>query len=1056
MEIEGMEMEEMEMEKMEMEEIEIEEMEMEEMENGNGNGGGYGHKFGGFMPARECTYQDFLNALTWWNSYKRTIRVEAAYDMSWAELMKLMTEVYCPRNKELVLLCTRMVPNEEDKVERFVGGFPDNIQGNVIAAEPTKLQDAIRVANNLMDQKLKGYTRSAKNKRRLESNPRDNRGQQLVFKRQNVGGQNVSRAYMAGNNVKKGYVGSLPYCNKCKLHHAGPCTVRCGNYKKVGHITRDCMTTVTPNTQRAPVGSQPGIVCNECGKPGHFRKYCPKLRNQNCGNKTGNKMETRLETRLEVMKLQQRLMPLEEEEQTPIPIVLLDVAPSTLDTSYAIELADGRISETNVFLRGCTLGLLGHPFDIDLMPVELGSFDIIIGMDWLAKYHMLIVCDEKVVRIPYGDEVLIIQGDNYDGRSKSKLNIISCTKTQKYIQKGCQVYLVQVTFKKTEDQSKEKRLEDVPIVQEFPEVFLEDLPGLPPARQVKFQIDLVPGDAPVARAPYRLAPAELFMIVFIDDILIYSKTRKEHEGYLKLILRLLKKEELYTKFSKCKFWLLKVQFLGHVIDSEGFSKIARPMTKLTQKSVKFDWGEKAKAAFQLLKQKLCSAPILALLKGSENFVVYEKNYTTHDLELGAVVFALKMWIHYLYGTKCVVSTDHKSLQHILDQKELNMRQQRWLELLSDYDYEVRYHPGKANVVADALSQKERSKPLRVQALVMTIWLNFPKQILSAQSEAMKEEKFINEDLHGMINKLEPRTNETLCLNNRSRISEAVQFVGSTRNPTMEMGEHIVTKLPKTATVQDMIWVIVDCHTKSAHFLPMREDDTLEKLTRQYLKEVVSRHGVPVSIISDRDGKFTSNFWKTLNNALGTRLDLSMDYHPQTDGQSERTIQTSEDMLRVCVLDFGKGWDKHLPLVEFLYNNSYHTSIKAAPFEALYGRPFKIIAKVGTVAYRLELPEQLSRVHSMFHISNLKKYMADEPLAIPLDEIQIDDKLHFIEDPVEIKDREVKCLKESRISIVKVSWNSRRGPKFTWEREDKMQKNYPHLFPNSVPVAETMS
>ncbi|GJX58713.1 putative reverse transcriptase domain-containing protein [Tanacetum coccineum] len=350
----------------------------------------------------------------------------------------------------------------------------------------------------------------------------------------------------------------------------------------------------------------------------------------------------------------------------------------------------------------------------------------------------------------------------------------------------------------------------------------------------------------------------------------------------------------------------------------------------------------------------------------------------------------------------------------------------------------------------------------------------------------------------------------------------------------------VTKLPRTAAGQDTIWVIVDRLTKSAHFLPMREDDTLEKLTRQYLKEVVSKHGVPVSIISDRDGKFTSHFWKSLHKALGTRLDMSTAYHPETDGQSERTIQTLEDMLRACVLDFGKGWDKHLPLVEFSYNNSYHTSIKAAPFEALYGRkcrspicwaevgdsqltgpeiihetterivqikshiqaardrqksyadvrrkplefqvgdkvmlkvspwkgvirfgkrgklnpryigPFKIIAKVGTVAYRLELPEKLSRVHSTFHVSKLKKCMADELLAIPLDEIQVDDKLNFIEEPVEIMDREVKRLKQSRILIVKVRWNSRRGPEFTWEREDQMQKKYPHLFTNCAPVAE---
>ncbi|GJU47039.1 putative reverse transcriptase domain-containing protein [Tanacetum coccineum] len=300
---------------------------------------------------------------------------------------------------------------------------------------------------------------------------------------------------------------------------------------------------------------------------------------------------------------------------------------------------------------------------------------------------------------------------------------------------------------------------------------------------------------------------------------------------------------------------------------------------------------------------------------------------------------------------------------------------------------------------------------------------------------------------------------------------------------------------------------------------MREDDTLEKLTRQYLKEVVSRHGVPVSIISNRDGKFTSHFWKTLNKALGTRLDMSTAYHLQTDGQSKRTIQTLEDMLRACVLEFGKGWDRHLPLVEFSYNNSYHTNIKAAPFEALYGRkcrspiywaeirdrqltgpeiihettekivqiksrdkvmlkvspwkgvicfgkrgkpnpryigPFKIIDKLGTLAYRLKLLEQLSRVHSTFHVLNLKKCMVDEPLAIPLDEIQIDDKLHFIKEPVEIMDREVKRLKQSRIPIVKVCWNSRRGPEFTWEREDQMKKKYPHLFPNSAPVAETTS
>ncbi|GJS82620.1 putative reverse transcriptase domain-containing protein [Tanacetum coccineum] len=408
-----------------------------------------------------------------------------------------------------------MVPNEKDKVKRFIGGLPDNIQGNVITAEPTKLQDAIRIANNLMDQKLKGYSRSAKNKRRLENNLRENHRQQPVFKQQNVGSQNVARAYTARNNEKKGYVGSLPYCNKCKLHHAGPCTMRRGNCKRVGHMTRDCTTTVTPNAQRAPVGNQPCNVCYECGMPGHFRKDCPKLRNQNCGNKTrnknGNKNGNKTENQTGGSEATTNAYVIGGGGANPDSNIvtgtfllnncyasmlfdsganrsfvsstfsaLLDVAPSTLDTSYAVELADERISETNVVLRGCTLGLLGHPFDIDLITVELGSFDVIIGMDWLEKYHAVIICDEKVVRIPYGDEVLIIRGDDFDDGSKSKLNIISCTKTQKYMKKGCQVYLAQVTSKKTEDKLEEKRLKDVLIVRKFPEVFTEDLPGLPP------------------------------------------------------------------------------------------------------------------------------------------------------------------------------------------------------------------------------------------------------------------------------------------------------------------------------------------------------------------------------------------------------------------------------------------------------------------------------------------------------------------------------------------------------------------------------------------------
>ncbi|GJR02054.1 putative reverse transcriptase domain-containing protein [Tanacetum coccineum] len=501
------------------------------------------------------------------------------------------------------------------------------------------------------------------------------------------------------------------------------------------------------------------------------------------------------------------------------------------------------------------------------------------------------------------------------------------------------------------------------------------------------------------------------------------------------------------------------------------------MTKLTQKKVAFEWGDKQEAAFQTLKHKLCSAPIFAPPQGAKNFIVYcdashkglgavlmqnekviayasrqlkiyEKHYTTHDLEL-----------------------DHKSLQHILDQKELNIRQRRWLELLSDYDCEIRYHLGKANVVADALSRKERIKPLR--------------------TEAQKPENLKNKDVGGMSRKdipkekLEPRADKTLCLNGRSWLlcysdlrtvimheshkSKYSIHPGSDKMyqdmkklywwPNMKAD--IATYVSKCLTYAkvkaehqrpsgyDTIWVIVDRLTKSAIFTPMRETDSMDKLARMYLKE----------------------------KALGTNLDMSTAYHSQTDGQSERTIQTLEDMLHACVIDFGNGWVRYLPLVEFSYNNSKFNSLYGT-FVALYGRkcrspvywaevgqvqltgpemvqettekviqikqrmqatcdrqkcyadikrkpmefqvrdkvmlkfspwkgvvcfgkwrklipryvgPFKVLERIGTIAYKLELPQELSRVHNTFHVSNLKKCYSDEPLAVSLEGLHVDDK-----------------------------------------------------------------
>ncbi|GJR65822.1 putative reverse transcriptase domain-containing protein [Tanacetum coccineum] len=543
----------------------------------------------------------------------------------------------------------------------------------------TKIRMTHDPINQIIRQEIT-VEKNANNKRKFKNQLKDNRvPQQLPFKK-----PDVARAYTIEANGKKAYDRNLPHRNMCKLHHVGPCTVKCSKCKRVGHMTRDCRASVAAMNQRAHVvNPKATITCYECRRLGHFRNKCQKLRNQNQVNQ-----------------------------------IWKEKARENSNIKYPIELVNDMLIGSDTVLRDCTLGLLGQPLNINQMPVELGSFDVIIGMDWLANHHAMIVCDEKIVRVPYGDEVLIVQ----------------------------------VTKKETEDKSEEKRLEDVPTVRDFPEVFPEDLPGLLPTRQVEFQIDLVPGATPVAHAPYRLSLTELqelstqlqelsdkgFIrassspwgapVLFVKKkdgsfwmCIDYSELNKltmknryplpriheseeEHAEHLKLILELLKKEELYDKFLKYEFWLSKV--LLAITDD-------------------------------LSKQKLCSARILALPEGSENFLVYcdasrkvlgaflmqskkvivyaslqlkihEKNYTTHDLELGAAV-----------------------LQHILDQKELNMRQHRWLELLSDYDCEIRYHPGKVNVVADALSRKERIKPLRVRALVLTIGLNLPVQILEA-------------------------------------------------------------------------------------------------------------------------------------------------------------------------------------------------------------------------------------------------------------------------------------------------------------------------------------
>nr|GEZ76934.1 putative reverse transcriptase domain-containing protein [Tanacetum cinerariifolium] len=517
-----------------------------------------------------CTLLDA--ALTWWNGQIRTLGPDA-YAMTWELLKKKMTDKYCPQGElkklEIELWNLKFVANENEKIDKYISGLSDNIYGNVKSSKPKTLDETIELTNDLMDQKLRTYAERADNKRKTDDTSRNNHGhQQQTFKK-----QNVAKVYNMRMGDRKPYEGSLPKCTKCQSHHNGPCTQKCHMCNKVGHFARDYRSSGNANVanaQRDGKETPKGNGCFKCGASGHFKRDCPKLKNKNGGNRnaqgwvyavgnakknrnapmnpdsnvvtgtfllnnryasilfdtgtyakrqTDNKRKSddssrnnhgqqqqpskrqnvvkkchkcnkvghlardcRSSRNINVANTQRnnREIPkgngcfecgVPRHFKKDCPNSLVDIAPTSLENSYDVELADGKIVGVDPIMRGCTLNFLNHPFNIDLMPVELGSFDIIIGMDWLKKYDVVIVCDEKLVRIPYGEETLIFCGDESNNSRESRLTIISCLKAQEYMAK--------------------------------------DFPGLPPARLVEFQIDLILGAAPMARAPYRLAPSEM-------------------------------------------------------------------------------------------------------------------------------------------------------------------------------------------------------------------------------------------------------------------------------------------------------------------------------------------------------------------------------------------------------------------------------------------------------------------------------------------------------------------------------------------------------------------
>ncbi|GJZ40056.1 putative reverse transcriptase domain-containing protein [Tanacetum coccineum] len=899
------------------------------------------------------------------------------------------------------------------------------------------------------------------------------------------GGGKAGAGFVATTPPKNEFMNQYPKCTKCYTYHTegGECRL-CFNCPRPGHFTRECRA---PFKRAAPVNEvrvgNNRRVCYECGSRDHFQYHCPSF----------------ISTEF---------------------VSLLNVKPSIANPSYVIEIADGKKVEVDRIIRGCKLELGNSLFTIDLIPLGHRSFDVIVGMDWLSQNKAVIVCHEKVAEIPLiGGEILRVQGERALGVGKTLMNVkvdepkmgdisvvrdfvdvfsedLSGLPPQRQVEFHIDLIpgampvaksLYRLAPLKMQELSGQlQELQDKGFIRPShspwgePVLFVKNKDGF-----FCMCIDYRELNKLTVKNRYhlpriddlfdQLQGSRYFSKIDLrsDDILIYSKSKEEHEVHLRLILELLRKEKLYAKFSKCEFWLQEVHFLGHVVNQNGihvdpskintvknwkspitpseiqsflglagyywhfivnFSKIAKPLTSLTQKNQKYVWGVEQEEAFQTLKNNLFKAPILSLPDGVKDFVVYcdasnkglgcvlmqrnkviayasrqlkihEKNYTTYDLELGAV-------------------------------KELNMRQRRYIELFSNYECQIRYHPGKANAVANALSWKERVKPKRVRAMAMTIQSRVKGMLLATQvglkshqrpSGYYKQprdtewtwEKY-HHGLHPLYNYLETEWARSIWKIESKfivvvdRLTTLSTFSGNTTVYNQSLAN--ISESLRNACGYEHRLITSDqtnrCEAYNSYvngqspvlWAEIGEGSLIGPELMQEATDKVVVIKVRHQAAKDRQKSYADNKRKPLEFEVRDRM-----------------------MLKVSpwkgVVHFGKKGN-------------------LAP---RYVGPFEILERISFVAYRLRLPKELSGVHDTFHVSNLKKCFVDASLHVPLNEIKVDKTLRFVEEPVEIMDREIKSLKRSKISLVKVRWNSKRGPEFTWEREDYMKFKYPQLF-----------
>nr|CAH66097.1 OSIGBa0114I04.4 [Oryza sativa] len=1258
------------------------------------------------------------------------------------------------------------VRTDEERQEKFLEGLNDELS---YALMSTDFRDFQQLVDKAIRQEDK-YNRMEQKKRRAAQ-----------FKAQQ--GSNQRPRLVTGPQAPSYTQGGSSSVVRPQRQFYNNNTSNRGNDNR-NVVARPAATSVQNQPVRKEQGSKP-VICFNCGDPGHYADKCPKPRcvknvpAPNNSNVPAPKARVNHVAAAEAQNAPDVVLGTFPVNSIPATVLFDSGAThSFMSKSFAsnhgmevvslgrpllVNTPGNQVFSTQ-YCPSATIEIEEVPFPSSLILLESKDLDVILGMDWLSRHRGVIDCANRKVTLT-----------SSNGETVSFF--VSSPKSHGVI-------LNQVA------------LQEIPIVQDYPDVFPEDLPGMPPKRDIEFRIDLVPGTNPIHKRPYRMAANELaevkkqvedllqkgyirpstspwgapvifvekkdhtqrmcvdyralnevtiknkyplpriddlfdqlegatvfskidlrsgyhqlrireedipktafttryglfectvmsfgltnapaffmnlmnkvfmeyldkFVVVFIDDILIYSKTKEEHEEHLRLALEKLREHQLYAKFSKCEFWLSEVKFLGHVISSggvavdpsnvesvlswkqpktvseirsflglagyycrfiENFSKIARPMTRLLQKEVKYKWTEDCERSFQELKKRLVTAPVLILPDRRKGFQVYcdasrhglgcvlmqegkvvayasrqlrphENNYPTHDLELAAVVHALKIWRHYLFGNRTEIYTDHKSLKYIFTQPDLNMRQRRWLELIKDYDMEIHYHPGKANVVADALSRKSYCNMSEGRRLPWELCQEFEKLNLGIVSKGFVAALEAKPTLFDQVREAQVNDPDIQEIKKNMRRGKAIGFVedeqgtvwlgericdpdnkelkdtimkeahetlysihpGSTKmyqdlkqqfwwasmrreiaeyvalcdvcqrvkaehqkpagllQPLKipewkweEIGMDFIIGLPRTSAGHDSIWVVVDRLTKVAHFIPVKTTYTGNKLAELYMARVVWFAWRLKKIVSDRGSQFTSKFWQKLQLELGTRLNFSTAYHPQTDGQMERLNQILEDMLRACVLDFGGSWDKNLPYAEFSYNNSYQASLQMSPNEALYGRKCRTPLlwdqtgerqvfrtdilreaeeKVKIIQERLRVAQSRQKSYAdnrrrdlvfeegdyvylrVTPFRGVHRFQTKGKLAprfvgpfkilkkclrVPTEEadpdrIELQEDLTYVEKPVRILEVSERNTRNRVIRFCKVQWSNHSEEEATWEREDELKSAHPHLFASS--------